>query len=273
MSNAKLIDIRQLIASKNPGLLKWLPGFVIKYLENILHQDEINQFMVDHPTANDEDFCDAVMEYLNIKIVINNLEKLPKEGKLVLAMNHPLGGMDAIALVSGLRSTRTDLKYIVNDLLLNLNRMNGLFLGVDKHGKNSQSKRDQINTLFASDYLVSLFPAGLVSRKTDGKVRDLVWKKTFVTLSKANNRTIVPLHIEGHLSNFFYRLANIRTKLGIKANIEMLYLSNELFKLRNSTITMTFGDPIATTDLDPNLTDAEQANWVKEQVYKLESTK
>jgi putative hemolysin len=271
MSTEKLIDIRKLIASKNPGLLKWLPKFGIRYLERILHQDDINQFMADHPNAEDGDFCDAVMKYLNIKIVIKNIEKLPKEGKLVLAMNHPLGGMDAIALVSGLRQTRTDLKYIVNDLLLNLNRMNGLFLGVDKHKKNSMGKLEQIHTLFASDYLVCLFPAGLVSRKTNGVVRDLVWKKTFISLSKVNNRTIIPMHIDGHLSNFFYRLANIRTKIGIKSNIEMLYLSNELFKLRNSTITMTFGDPIPVSDLDPELTDLEQAQWVKQKVYQLES--
>lgn len=267
----KLIDIRKLIESKNPSLLKWLPRFVLRYLERILHQDEINQFMVDHPDAQNEDFCDAVMNYLNIDIKIKNLEKLPKDGKLVLAMNHPLGGMDAIALVSGLRNTRTDLKYIVNDLLLNLNRMNGLFLGVDKHGKNPQSKREQINELFASEYLVSLFPAGLVSRRKGGKVRDLVWKKTFVTLSKANDRIIVPMHIDGKLSNFFYRLSNFRSAIGIKANIEMLYLSNELFKLRNSTITMTFGDPIRAVDLDPALTDLEQAQWIKEKVYQLES--
>lgn len=271
MSKENLIDIRKLIASKNPGLLKWLPRFIVKYLERILHQDEINKFMSDHPDAHDEDFCDEVMKFLNIKIEIRNLEKLPSEGKLVLAMNHPLGGMDAIALVSGLRETRTDLKYIVNDLLLNLNRMNGLFLGVDKHGKNSQSKRDQINELFASDYLVCIFPAGLVSRKVDGEIRDLTWKKTFVTLSKANDRTIVPLHIDGKLSNFFYRLSNFRSKIGIKANIEMLYLSNELFKLRNSTITMTFGDPVKANDLDPELSDIKQAEWIKEKVYQLAS--
>ncbi len=271
MPTENLINIRKLIASKKPGLLKWIPRFVLKYLERILHQDEINQFMRECPDAMDADFCDEVMKLLNIKIVLKNLEKLPKEGKLVLAMNHPLGGMDAIALVSGLRETRTDLKYIVNDLLLNLNRLNGFFLGVDKHGKNSKSKREKINELFASDYLVSIFPAGLVSRKTGGKVRDLAWKKTFITLSKLNDRTIVPMHIDGHLSNFFYGLSNLRSKLGIKANIEMLYLSNELFKLKNTTITMTFGDPIPAKNLDPKLSSVQQAQWVKEKVYQLES--
>jgi putative hemolysin len=269
MNEKKFIDVRSLIASKNPKLLKWLPGFVIRYLERILHQKEINQFMIDHPDATDAQFCDDVMKYLDIKVVVEGIENLPKEGKLVLAMNHPLGGMDAIALVSGLRSTRTDLKFIVNDLLLNLNRMNGLFLGVNKHGKNTESKRDQINHLFASDYLVCIFPAGLVSRKIDGEVKDLEWKKTFVTLSKENDRLIVPMFIQGKLSNFFYRLANLRAKLGIKANIEMLYLSNELFKLRGSTIKMYIGKPIAPGDL-PKGSDRQQAVFVKEQLYKLE---
>ncbi len=269
MEENKFIDIRQLIGSKNPKLLKWLPGFVISYLKRILHQDEINQFMAEHPDANDEQFCDDVMKYLSITVVIEGLENLPKEGKIVLAMNHPLGGMDAIALVSALRSTRTDLKFIVNDLLLNLKRMNGLFLGVNKHGKNTQSKREQINELFASDYLVCIFPAGMVSRKVDGKVIDLEWKKTFVTLSKENDRLIVPMHIDGHLSNFFYRLAKFRTFLGIKMNIEMLYLSNELFKLRGSTIKMRIGKPISKNDL-PEESDRKQATFIKDQVYLLE---
>ncbi len=270
MAENQVIDIRKLIESKNPGLLKWIPGFGISYLKRILHQKEINQFLSDHPDAKDADFCDAVMKFLKINVEVQGMENLPMEGKVVLAMNHPLGGMDAIALVSALRSKRTDLKFIVNDLLLNLNRMNGLFLGVNKHGKNTHTKRQQISELFASDYLVCIFPAGMVSRKINGEVKDLEWKKTFVTLSKENNRTIVPLHIDGRLSNFFYRLANFRMSLGIKANIEMLYLSNELFKLRNSTIKMTIGKPIAIDDLPPG-NDKFQADYIKEKLYSLKS--
>ena len=263
------IDIRKLIESKNPRLLKILPGFVIKYLERILHQKDINEFLNSAKDKKDEDFCDAVMEYLDIKVVIFNSEKLPKEGKLVLALNHPLGGMDAIALVSGLRQYKTGLKFIVNDLLLFLENMNGLFLGVNKHGKNTLSKREQIEKLFSSDHVVSIFPAGLVSRKKKGQIKDLEWKKTFVTLSKKHERTIVPVFIEGGLSPFFYRLSNFRTAIGIKANIEMLYLSNELFKLRGKTIRMFIGEPILSKDFTGDKSDKAWADFVKEKVYTL----
>ncbi|MBU2018695.1 MAG: 1-acyl-sn-glycerol-3-phosphate acyltransferase [Bacteroidetes bacterium] len=266
----KIIDVQKLIESKNPRLLKFLPGFVVKYLERILHQKDINTFLNQNKDKHDEDFCDAVMEYLQIKVIIENPENIPKEGKLVFAMNHPLGGMDAIALVSGLRSHKTGLKFIVNDLLLFLKNMNGLFLGVNKHGKNSLSKREQIEQLFASDYVVSIFPAGLVSRKQKGNIKDLDWKKTFITYSKKNNRTIVPIFIDGHLSPFFYRLSNFRKFLGIKANIEMLYLSNELFKLKGQTIRMIIGQPIPSTQFTEDKTDRKWSEFVKEKVYELE---
>jgi 1-acyl-sn-glycerol-3-phosphate acyltransferase len=266
----KIIDIRKLIVSKNPGLLKFLPGFALKYLERILHQKEINIFLNKSKDKNDEDFCDAVMEFIDITVKVHNPENIPREGKLVFAMNHPLGGMDAIALVSGIRKYKTGLKFIVNDLLLFLKNMNGLFIGVNKHGKNSLSKRDQINQLFSSDAVVSIFPAGLVSRKQGGKIRDLEWKKTFITLAKRNNRTIVPIFIDGNLSPFFYRLSNFRKFLGIKANIEMLYLSNELFKLKGKSIHLYIGKPMPSHLFTNEKTDKQWSEFVKDKVYQLE---
>lgn len=266
----KTIDIRELIRSKNPGLLRWLPGFVVKYLERILHQDEINQFLYDSRDKYDEDFCDAVTEFLQLDISVEGVENLPADGKLVFALNHPLGGLDAIALVSAMRHHTGKMKFIVNDLLLQLQKMNGLFLGVNKFGKNTLSKRAQINELFASDNVVCIFPAGLVSRRNSGTIADLEWKKTFVTLSRKNERLVLPIHIEGRLSPFFYRLSNFRKAIGIKANIEMLYLSNELFKLKGSKIKMTIGKPLQAKDMTEDIkSDFDWAQEVKRHVYLL----
>lgn len=270
MEQKKFIDIRRLIASKNPRLLKWLPGFLVRYLERILHQDDINQFLTDHPTEKNQDFCAAVIRYFNITIEIQGIENIPKEGGVTLAINHPLGGMDAIALVHALRDHRTDLKFIVNDLLLNLEGLKEMFVGVNKHGKNNEGVHRSIDDLFASDQAVCIFPAGLVSRKVDGKVRDLEWKKTFVMLSKRNDRTIVPIYIDGKLSNFFYRLSNFRKKLGIKANIEMLYLADELFKQRNVTMKFVIGKPILPAELDDSKSYRAWAKDIRERVYSLE---
>jgi 1-acyl-sn-glycerol-3-phosphate acyltransferase len=270
MEAKKFIDIRKLIGSKNPTLLRWLPNFVIKYLERILHQDEINQFLIDHPTQKNEEFCRAAIRFFNITIEIEGLENIPKSGGVTLAMNHPLGGMDAIALVDAISSKRTDLKFIVNDLLLNLEGMKGMFVGVNKHGKTNESIHQKIDELFHSDKAVCIFPAGMVSRKQKGLVRDLEWKKTFVMLSKRANHPIVPIYIDGKLSNFFYRLSNFRKFIGIKANIEMFYLSDELFKQKNVTMKFRVGKPITPEMLDESKSHREWAQWIRNSVYELE---
>lgn len=271
MQEEKFIDIEKLIQSKNPTALKWMPRFVLRYLKRILHQKEINAFLYKNKDKKNAEWCQASVDYLNITYSVKNIENIPKEGKVVLVMNHPLGGMDAMILVSALQNHRTDLKFIVNDLLLNIDGMKEMFVGVNKHrkGKNKSETRSSITQLFQSDNAVCIFPAGLVSRKINGEVMDLEWKKTFVTLSRENQRTIIPIYIDGKLSNFFYRLHKIRTFLRIKANIEMLYLPNELFKQRNKHFKFIIGSPIKSDYLDQDLNDVSMAQNIKSKVYDL----
>lgn len=269
MEQENFIDIQKLIKSKSPRLAKWLPRFIIRYLKRILHQDEINSFLRNHKHLHDQEFCQAVINYFNIEIEIKGIEHIPQNGKAIVAMNHPLGGMDAIAFVAALKNHRRDIRFIVNDILLNLENLKGLFVGVNKHGKNEKSVREQVTNLFASDNLVCIFPAGLVSRRKKGVVQDLEWKKTFVTYGKKFNHVIVPVHINGELSNFFYNLSNFRTAIGIKTNIEMLYLSDELFKQRNKKMVFTIGKPIEASKLNHETNDKILAQQIKENVYDL----
>ena len=269
MSEQKLIDVEQIIASKNPKILKWLPTFIINYLKRTIHQDDINTILIENKSKFDYDFAHDIIERFHIKIEVIGIENIPKLGGCILASNHPLGGIDALAIVTSLKDYRRDLKFVVNDILLHLKNLNGLFVGVNKHGSNSKESLNSVNELFSSDRAVFVFPAGLVSRKSNGKVRDLEWKKTFITQSKKHQKNIIPLRVDGELSSFFYRLAAIRKFLGIKANIEMLFLAQETFKQQNKTIKIIFGKPIPYQTFDKTKNDKEWAEWVKEQVYEL----
>ena len=271
MDNEKFIDVRKIIKEKNPKLFRWMPWFLINYSERILHQKEINKFIVQNKNNYNVEFCVEVIKMLDVQIKTEGIHNIPKTGKIVIVMNHPLGGMDAMALVTALIGHREDLKFIVNDILLHVKNLNGIFLGVNKHGKNGLSTKEQLEELFATDSAVCIFPAGLVSRKINGEVMDLEWKKTFITLSKEHNRTIIPIYIDGELSNFFYRLANFRKKIGIKANIEMLYLSNEFFKLKGKTIFFKVGNPIPFDSLPKELSVRKQTSWVKDKLYELQN--
>lgn len=265
----KIIDIEKVIQEKNPKLLKMLPRFVLNYIKRILHEDDINEFISKHKNDSPLDFSRAVMEKFNLQLEHEGLENIPTDGGAIIAMNHPWGGMDAMALIAVAYDKRPDLKFIVNDILMHLENLNSIFVGVSKFNKNGKNSLQTVEETFAGDDLLCIFPAGLVSRKVKGKVVDLEWKKTFVTRAIKYDKTIIPTYIDGRLSNFFYNFSNIRKKLGIKANIEMFFLVNELYKQRNKKIIIKFGRPIQASTLDNSKTHAQWAKIIKDRVYQL----
>jgi len=267
----KFIDVEKILKDKNPAILKWTPGFLINYLKNTIHQEEINRILNENKDLFGYEFCLDIITRFNIKIEVKGTENIPKTGGCIMAANHPLGGMDALAIVTAINPFRQDIQFIVNDILLNLSNLKGLFVGVNKHGGNSKESLKSVNNLFASEKATFVFPAGLVSRKRKGKIEDLEWKKAFITQSKKHNRPIIPVYVEGNLTPFFYNLSNIRSTIGIKANLEMLYLANETFKQEGKTIQIIFGKPIPPATFDKSKHDKKWAEWVKQKVYHLKT--
>lgn len=262
------IDVEKVIASKSQKLVNLLPGFIIRYLKNIIHQDEINDFLYNHRDKYGVDFVKAVLDYFEVNIQVEGLENLPSSGRYVVVSNHPLGGLDGMALMKVISEKRNDFVFPVNDLLLFIPNVRDLFVPINKHGKNIENIRTYDET-FASDQLLLYFPSGLVSRKRKGIIRDPEWKKTFLTKARKFNRDIIPVHIGGKNSNFFYNLANIRKAFNIKSNIEMLYLPNEMFKQKDKNIPITFGEPLPIGTFDKSQKDIEWAALIREHIYTL----
>jgi putative hemolysin len=250
-----------------------MPNFLIKYLKKTIHEDELNAAMAETKGMNGYEFSLDTLKRLDIKVEVEGLENVPADGRVIFTVNHPLGGMDAIAIIKEVFPIRKDLKFVVNDLLLHLPNLRDLFVGVNKHGTNSKDSLNDLNDLFASERAVFVFPAGLVSRRKRGVVKDLEWKKTFITRAKKFETPVIPVFIEGELSSFFYRLANFRTAIGVKANIEMLYLVDELFNQKGKTLRLRFGESIPYQTFDKHKKDIEWAQWVKDQCYALEKKK
>lgn len=266
----KFIDVRRLIKSKNPALLKWLPGFVIRYIERIIHQREINEFMFKTKGASAYEFCKQCMEEFEIDLVLKGKENIIQPPQsCILVGNHPLGGFDAVALVASVNDIRPDIHFIVNDFLLSITNLKDRFIGVNKVGKSARASLKKVEEQFASDTATFIFPAGLVSRKQQGIIKDLEWSKTFVSKAKKYQKPVIPMYIEGRLTNKFYRLANIRKALGIKVNIEMFYLVDELFKQKGTRMNIVIGKPISPEIFDRSKSEKEWAEWMKEKVYQL----
>jgi putative hemolysin len=263
------VDVEKVIASKNPKLLKRIPRFVIRYLKRIVHQDDINDFLSRHGHKKGLDFVDAILSDFNIKIETFGEDNIPKEGRFIFAANHPMGGLESNAFIQVVAKHYKNIKFPVNDIIMNLTPMHNILIPVNKHGAQNRDAVRKLEEEFAGDNQILFFPAGLVSRKIKGKITDLEWKKTFVSKAIQHKRDIIVVYIDGKNSKFFYNLAKWRKFFGIKANIEMLYLVNEAYKQYNRTIKIVFSKPIPWQELKEHDNAKIWAERLKEKCYEL----
>jgi hypothetical protein len=276
----KLINVEGLFASKNPALLRLMPRFLLNYIKNVIHEDEVNSYIYRHREKFGLPFVVAILREFGVNVVTRihhhpQLDPMPllremlKDRRVILASNHPLGGLDGLALMSQVGEVRPDLVFPVNDLLMNLPGLKPLFIPINKHGRNTENARI-IEDTFAGGKAILYFPAGLVSRKfRGGVIRDLEWKPTFIKKARKYQRDVLPVFISGRNTDRFYNIANWRKRFGIKANLEMFFLVDEMMRQKGQTITLEIGSIIPWQSFDRTRPDTEWAAFVRDTVYKM----
>ena len=263
------IDLDKIIASKSKG--RKFPAFLVRWLKRLLHVDFLNEYLTRGHMG--VDFCTNAVKYLDVTLDVHGFDKFDTSGqtKYTFVSNHPLGGIDGVAL-GGIVGEAFDghIRYLVNDLLMNLKGLAPLCVPVNVMGKGqNRDLADNIDEEFRSEDQMVMFPGKLCSRKIDGRVQDLPWGKAFIRKSVMTGRQVVPVHFVAENSKRFYRVANWCKRLGIKFNLAMLLLPDEMYKARHSTFKVIFGDPIPPETFDKSRSAYEWAQWVREKVYTL----
>lgn len=262
------IDIEKVIADKNPRLARLLPGFILNWLKRTIHQEDINRGLEMARGIKDIEFATFTMNYLEAKVDSSGRENIPATGGVIIASNHPLGGLDGVALMQEAGKVRKDIRFVVNDILTRLPNFETIVVGVNKHGSNARKGLEAIEKVYADGSAVLIFPAGLCSRKMDdGTIRDLEWQKSFIVRAQKYNLPVVPVFTKGKNSSWFYNLSRWRKKLGIKANIEMLYLPDEMFKQRGQSTHITFGKPVPAAFFDKSKKPEAWAALFRAYIY------
>jgi putative hemolysin len=267
--NVIRIDVAKVLKRKAPNTR--VPKFLVNYLRRIAHEEEFNRFFSQNPELKNLDFIEAAFKYLEVTTVIEGIENLPpKGGRYIFASNHPLGGLDGVA-TGYLLGKEYDgkVRFFSNDLMMNLHPMREMFVPVNKTGAQSKDHAEQMQILYESDNHLVTYPAGICSRKVNGIICDLEWKKNFISKAVQYERDVVPIYFEGRNSNFFYNLANLRKFFHIKLNIEMLFLADEMFKQKGKTFIIRIGKTIPWQTFDKSKSHSEWAQWLKEIVYKM----
>ena len=269
----KTIDIEKILHSKMGAKARWLPPFAVGWLKRIAHEDQCNDFLWQARQLKGTPWLEACLEYLGTRVEVKGMENLPPkdDGRLyTFVSNHPMGGIDGVALgtIIGKRYDG-NFRYLVNDLLMNLPGLSPLCIPINKTGRQGRDFPRIVEAGFHGATHIIMFPAGLCSRRRKGEIRDLTWKKTFITKSVETHRDVVPIHFGGRNSNFFYRLSNISDRYVKRVNIAMLFLVDEMFKNTGNTFPVKIGKPIPWQTFDKSKTPAQWAEYVQEQVYKL----
>lgn len=243
------IDLNRIIRSRIGGWKgRLIPGFLISALERLVHQKELNATLDATYPAEGTAFAEAVYEYFDLTLNVRGMENIPDSGRFIFASNHPLGGLDGIGLIKALGSRYGDdgIRFLVNDMLMNVEPLRPVFLPINKYGSQGRKAAKAIADAYASDMQMLIFPAGLVSRlHPDGEIRDLAWQKSFIQKAVEYERDIIPVRFEGLNRNRFYRTAWWRKRLGVKINIEQAMLPAELCAARGNSYRVIFGRPVS----------------------------
>ncbi len=267
-------DIRAIIREKAPKA--HVPGFLIRYLERIVHVKQMNAFLRKYPDLEGYDFIRRVLdEELCCTASIEGVENIPTDNKpVIFASNHPLGGLDGMIIAQMIHESRKEkreLKVIVNELLMFMKPIASLWAPVSKTGSLSKEQVLQQQAMWESETDVMTFPAGACSRlqriNHTWLIQDLEWQKNFIQRAREYHRDIVPIYFEGQNSRFFYALAYIRKLLHIPVNIEMLYLVDEMYGARGKHFRVHVLPPIPYTTFDNSKTPKQWAQYVKSIVY------
>lgn len=267
-NNILSVDIEKVIRGKSQKLADRLPRFVLNYIKKTIHQDEINRLLLENREYTGVEFASHILKDLDVSYRVHFSGKRPApDGRYIFVSNHPLGGLDGMILISYIGSSFGDVKFIVNDLLMYIRPLAPVFVPVNKYGRMRHDNTRMFQETFDSDSQILYFPAGLCSRLIKGKVTDLDWKKTFVTKAIESRRDIIPMFFSGENSRRFYRLANLRKKLGIKVNIETFLLPDEMFRKKGSAFDLYIGQPIPYTTLTGDHTHKEWCDIIRQKCY------
>ncbi len=270
------INLHTILRERLPRRIgRFVPGFMITGLEKVIHQEELNEMLRMAYPARGSAFARRILEYLDITLEVEGLDRLPSK-RLMFASNHPLGGLDGIALIAvlGERYGDNGVRFLVNDMLMNVEPLRDMFLPINKYGSQGRAAAVAINEAMASSMQILQFPAGLVSRKhKDGSISDLEWQKAFVAKAIEYERDIIPVKFEAYNTSRFYNTARWRKKLGMKINIEQALLPGEVCKARGSKFRIIFGEPVSWESLKASGKNVKVlAAEIRDKVYRLRPT-
>ncbi|GED21099.1 lysophospholipid acyltransferase family protein [Halomonas halmophila] len=265
-----MIDIEQSLLSKSSRVAAW-PAWMrrplVAGLRRLVHEREVNDFLSRHGELGWLEFIDQVFDHFRFGYTLSSRQRdnIPATGRVVIVANHPLGALDGLALIRMVAELRPDVCILANDLLCQIGPLSDVILPVDNLSRKGYRRSlGRMVEALEDDRAVIVFPAGEVSRAGPAGVRDGKWLSGFLHAARRTNAPILPVHINGRNSSWFYGLAHLHSQLGT------LMLPSEMFRQRDRQLALRVGGliPLARFDRE-DLTTAVKMKLLRKHVYRL----
>lgn len=240
---------------------------VVELLRRVACEERINAFLAETKGLVGFAFVERAIELLQLRYSVANTdrENIPVEGRVVIVANHPLGALDALALIHLVGSVRRDVKVLANDLLMQFTQLKPLLLPLPVFGGGSAhgGARAAYRALENDEALI-VFPAGEVSRMRAAGVRDAAWSPGFVRLALKTGAPVVPVHIAAQNSPVFYGVSMLAKPLS------SLLLPREMFGAARARIELQVGENVPAAALTQSTQQPQRiAQQMRTHVYRL----
>lgn len=249
--------------TQNPWLHK--PASLV--LKHLLNEREVLAFTDTYPQLEGIDFVEQVLDYFNVTYSCRDREKehIPSEGRVVIIANHPIGSLDALALIKLVSEVRRDVKVVANSMLMAISPLHNMLLPVNNmQGGTAKEHLDAIREHLNEDGAILIFPAGEVSRLRPQGVRDTHWHSGFLRLARHTRSPVLPVFIDGKNSPLFYGVSMLYKPLATAL------LVKEMFRQRRTHLPMRIGELIPHEAFHSlTLSVKQQVKLFKKHLYRV----
>lgn len=212
-----MLSFEQTLTERMPWLAQHplIRRQVAGMLGRLADEDGFNRTLNAIGEAEGFDFVERTLDLLGVSYYANPRERenIPVEGGVLIVANHPLGMVDALALVQLVGSVRSDVRILANDWLMAIPQLHKLLLPVDVFGKGAASRMRDIYRALDNGEALIVFPAGEVSRMRPDGVRDGRWSDGFARLALRTRTPVLPIHVAARNSAMFYGLSMLAKPL------------------------------------------------------------
>jgi putative hemolysin len=260
MNRAPVLDLQSMLAQRFPA---WFNGArapwarsMARTLARISRVDEANAFLARHHHLQGLAFVEAVLANFDCRYVIDHVERerIPQQGRVLLLANHPLGALDALALLKLVGDIRSDVRIVANDFLEALPGMRELILPLRILGGRPQPESLRaVERALEQEQAVIVFPAGEVARLSWRGIVDTPWRKGFMRFARRTDTPLLPIHLSARNSALFYGMSALYKPFGTAL------LPREMFRSRGRRIEARVGHALRVDEVQPASGDAAAA--------------